>query len=90
MKNLHQLLVEMADKEKQDRRPIYSPVKFVKTVWTLLSFWSNGSQQDAHEVSFYFGFGKQFIRTKILGHVPFEVFSRFSHCHKKKFFIDKF
>jgi len=31
----------MADKEKQDRRPIYSPVKFVKTVWTLLSFWSN-------------------------------------------------
>lgn len=49
VKNLHQLLVEMADKEKQDRRPIYSPAKFVKTVWTLLSFWSNGSQQDAHE-----------------------------------------
>lgn len=46
-----QLLVEMAEKEKQDRRPIYSPVKFVKTVWTLLSFWSNGSQQDAHEVN---------------------------------------
>jgi ubiquitin C-terminal hydrolase len=40
----------MSDKEKQDRRPIYSPAKFVKTVWTLLSFWSNGSQQDAHEV----------------------------------------
>lgn len=41
----------MSEKEKQDRRPIYSPAKFVKTVWTLLSFWSNGSQQDAHEVS---------------------------------------
>lgn len=49
VKNLHQLLEEMSDKEKQDRRPIYSPAKFVKTVWTLLSFWSNGSQQDAHE-----------------------------------------
>jgi hypothetical protein len=40
---------EMTEKEKQDRRPIYSPAKFVKTVWNLLSFWSNGSQQDAHE-----------------------------------------
>ena len=47
--NLHELLAEMSDKEKLDRRPIYTPRKFVNTVWTSLSFWSDGSQQDAHE-----------------------------------------
>ena len=51
VKNLHELLCEMSEKEKLDRRPVYSPRKFVNTVWTSLSFWSDGSQQDAHEVT---------------------------------------
>ncbi|RMZ93645.1 hypothetical protein BpHYR1_032866, partial [Brachionus plicatilis] len=49
VKSLHELLVEMSKMEQSDRRPIYTPRKFVNTVWTLLSFWSDGSQQDAHE-----------------------------------------
>ncbi len=44
------LLCEMTEKETQDRRPIYTPRKFVNTVWNLLTFWADGSQQDAHEV----------------------------------------
>lgn len=39
----------MSKIEQSDRRPIYTPRKFVNTVWSLLSFWSDGSQQDAHE-----------------------------------------
>lgn len=39
----------MSKIEHSDRRPIYTPRKFVNTVWSLLSFWSDGSQQDAHE-----------------------------------------
>ena len=50
LSKLFKLLVEMSDKEKLDRRPIYTPRKFVNTVWTSLNFWSDGSQQDAHEV----------------------------------------
>ncbi|CAF0828134.1 unnamed protein product [Brachionus calyciflorus] len=49
VKNLHELLADMSKIEQADRRPIYTPRKFVNTVWTLLSFWSDGSQQDAHE-----------------------------------------
>jgi hypothetical protein len=50
VRNLHELLFEMSEKERLDRRPIYTPRKFVNTVWTLLKFWADGSQQDAHEV----------------------------------------
>jgi ubiquitin C-terminal hydrolase len=49
VRNLHELLAEMSDKERLDRRPIYTPRKFVNTVWQSLGFWSDGSQQDAHE-----------------------------------------
>lgn len=50
------LLVEMSEKEKLDRRPIYTPRKFVSTVWRSLTFWADGSQQDAHEVILKFVF----------------------------------
>ena len=45
------LLVEMSEREKSEsRRPIFTPKKFVNTVWSSLTFWADGSQQDAHEV----------------------------------------
>lgn len=46
---LVKLLADMSKIEQSDRRPIYTPRKFVNTVWNLLTFWSDGSQQDAHE-----------------------------------------